>query len=456
LTLAYSLIFAASSAGALALVYLMTSAFLARETDAELRYLRDEMSSKFADMETEEFRRDIALEVAARGTSKISVRIISPEGRATFDSGGASWKALPAPAEVLRLAGQKIGGARTVTLDEAGSTARVICWPLSRGHALEVAVSDAEHDRFLHRLRWIAALTLCGMVVVGALTGWLMARRAMSGVAAVTGSAARIAGGELGGRVRVGGHGAEIDDLGATFNEMAERIEALVRGMREVTDSIAHDLRSPITRMRCNAEMPLLGDSGPEDYQEYAARTIEDCDRLLEIINTMLDISEFEAGAAPLALQGLDLVGLAREAVEIFEPAAESSGISLKLEAEGPVPVQVDSRRLQRAVGNLLDNALKYTPSGGEVRVAVRERGGTAELCVRDTGPGIPPADAERVFERFFRGDRSRPGAGSGLGLSLARAIARAHRGDVFVRSEEGRGSAFTISLPLSADKPGD
>jgi signal transduction histidine kinase len=276
-----------------------------------------------------------------------------------------------------------------------------------------------------------------------------MARRAVSGIEAVTQTAQKISGGSLEERVPVKPRGDEIDQLATTFNRMVDRMQTLLTEIKEMSDNIAHDLKSPVTRIRGTAEVTLTTGTSVEDYENMAASTIEDCDRLLDMINTMLLISRTEAGVEKPANEKVEVSTLIRQACELFSPIAEDKNVSLNYRAAEQTPVSGDARLLQRMLSNILDNAVKYTPPGGKVEVSLTgAKNHNVTISVRDTGVGISEADLPRIFERFYRCDQSRSLPGTGLGLSLARAIARAHGGDITVTSAVDQGSNFTISLP--------
>ncbi|HMK51393.1 MAG TPA: ATP-binding protein, partial [Thermodesulfobacteriota bacterium] len=239
--------------------------------------------------------------------------------------------------------------------------------------------------------------------------------------------------------------------LATTFNQMLDRIQTLLTEIKEISDNIAHDLRSPITRIRGTAEVTLTTGKSLNDYENMAASTIEECDHLLDMINTMLMISKTESGVHKLSLEEIDLATLVREACELFKPTAEDKDISLTFDIPKPIHFMGDIQMIQRMISNLLDNAIKYTPPGGSVTASMNENDTHVVVSVKDTGCGISANDLPRIFERFYRCDQSRSQSGIGLGLSLARAIARAHGGDITADSLLNQGSTFTITLPKFA-----
>jgi len=299
---------------------------------------------------------------------------------------------------------------------------------------------------FLRHFEHYGLIILGSMLSLGTLAGWALARKAMAGVEAVT----RIADGHFSDRVEVAGQGSEIDHLVRTFNRMAEHVQTVIGEMRQVNDHIAHDLRSPLTRIRGLAESAAIQAAPGSESAELAGSIVEECDRLGQMINTMLEIAEAEAGVRRLALASLVPAALVAQALELYEGVAEERGIALASDLAPTPTLAGDRRRLLRALANLIDNALKYTPAGGRVEVGLAHKGGLVEIAVRDSGPGIPVADLPHLFDRFYRGDRSRHLPGNGLGLSLARAVARAHGGEIRVESSPGSGSTFTLSLPIS------
>lgn len=277
-----------------------------------------------------------------------------------------------------------------------------------------------------------------------------MAKHALRGVDEVTTTALRIAKGDFEQRVPPKARGEEIERLATTFNYMLDRINALINGIRNMTDNMAHDLRSPIARIRGTAETTILSDSTLKEYESTVVDTIEECDRLLDMINTMLDISEAEAGASKLKKQEIDFADVVQKACDLFQPIADNNGVILSANISLPCYISGDTQKVQRMVANLLDNALKYTPTKGRVTVSVTRDDGRVVSSFSDTGVGISEVDLPHIFRRFYRCDQSRSQAGVGLGLSLAKAIAKSHGGDITVTSCPGKGSTFTIILPRS------
>jgi signal transduction histidine kinase len=283
-----------------------------------------------------------------------------------------------------------------------------------------------------------------------------MARRALVGVETVTRTARRISEGSLEKRVPVKKRADEIDQLALTFNQMLDRIEILVTGIKEMSDNIAHDLKSPITRIRGIAEVSLTAGSSMQEYESMAAGTVEECDRLLDMINTMLIISRTEAGVTQLDCQKLDITNIVRDARDIFQSPADDKGLTLAYSGPDNADISGDMRLIQRMVANLLDNAIKYTPANGRIDVRVAAGADqSVQITVQDNGRGISVKDQEHIFERFYRCDPSRSQAGTGLGLSFARAVARAHKGDISVSSTIGEGSTFTVTLPKNSPAVG-
>ncbi len=245
----------------------------------------------------------------------------------------------------------------------------------------------------------------------------------------------------------------EVRDLAHTLNEMMRKVQAGQRSQRDFIANVSHDLKTPLTAIQGFAQAILDGTAqSPEAFKEAARVIYNEASRMYRLVLDLLTLARFEAGTADLVFEKVDVQDLLQETVRRFSPLAQKAGVTLQLE-ESPLPTLVaDGERLTQALSNLLDNALKYTPSGGTIWVRGRVEGEHLLLEVQDTGKGIPPEEQERIFERFYRGNRSRSQNGeqsSGLGLPIVREIVRAHGGEVRVSSEPGKGSRFTLILPL-------
>jgi heavy metal sensor kinase len=449
LTLWYATIFASSSFCAFLAFYLLATSIAHGRTDKYLLGEIPEYSSLLALKGFETVKTALDLESESEGRDKIFFRIVSGNGEELFSSNMSSWGNLGiGRAALQRLRNGADQVFETVTIPEHRYKIRILYGIIGPGKILQIGMSLKGNQRLLEILQRIFSGTMAVLTVLGAIVGWFMARRALVGVEEVTRTAMNISKGAFKQRVSTKDKGDEINRLATAFNVMLNRIAELVAGIKEISDNIAHDLRSPITRIRGIAELTLTTSKSMDEYKDMAANTIEECDHLLEMVNTMLDISETEAGANNFKMVKTDMADLVRDACELFQPTAEQKGISLISKMSDNSFVYGDMQMLQRMVVNLLDNALKYTPSGGTVTVSVNANEGQVVFSVSDTGIGISRDDLPYIFTRFYRCDQSRSQAGIGLGLSLARAIAKAHGGNIAVASNPGKGSKFTVTLP--------
>jgi signal transduction histidine kinase len=329
------------------------------------------------------------------------------------------------------------------------------------GTLVEVGKSSEAREDLLSRFRAALGLVTLSIVIVALSGGLLATRTATQPIRRLADAVRRIIRtGRTDARVPVEGTGDAFDELTLLFNAMLDKIEGLVTAMRGALDNVSHDLRTPLTRLRGTAELALAAPPDLDRYREALADCVEESDRVLVMLNTLMDISEAESGTMQLRREPVPLREVVDRAVDLYRDVADAKGVAVAVRtlpgstdlpgtAGTPgIVVSGDRTRLEQAVANLIDNAVKYTPPGGRVDVEIARDGGRARLLVRDTGPGIPPGEMPRIWDRLFRGDTSRTERGLGLGLSLVKAIVEAHGGDVEVASEEGRGSVFTVSLP--------
>ncbi|HVU24450.1 MAG TPA: ATP-binding protein [Opitutus sp.] len=326
----------------------------------------------------------------------------------------------------------------------------VVARMLPDGRLLEVGRSTDSRAVVLTPLRrtflWVGA----GVVVFGFVAGLVTARRATKPLRDVVATARRIiATGSLDARVPAPRREDDVAELVRAFNTVLDQNAGLLRTMREALDNAAHDLRTPLTRLRGTAELALQAGGGTGAQNEALADCVEQADDVLKLLHALMEISEAEAGMLRLEKSACDLAALARAAAELYVEVAEAKPVTLTVEAAAAVPVRADPTRLRQAIANLVDNAVKYTPAGGRVEVRVNTDAHEAVLSVSDTGPGVPPGEQARVWDRLYRGDSSRSQRGLGLGLSLVRAIVTAHDGRVALTNAAGGGAVFEIRLPL-------
>jgi signal transduction histidine kinase len=327
---------------------------------------------------------------------------------------------------------------------EVGTTA------LLDGAIIQVGKSTEARNDILRRFRASLGLITISIIVIALTGGWVLTQSALQPIRRLSSAVRRIiATGRTDERVAAGAGDDAINELTLLFNAMLDRIEGLVQGMRAALDNVSHDLRTPLTRLRGTAELALASEADIERYRDALADSIEETDRVLVMLNALMDISEAESGAMPLNRERFDLNDAADRAIDLYREVAETKEVTLASGIRQASAVLADRVRIEQAAANLIDNAVKYTPKGGRVVVDVETVEGRAVLRVRDTGPGIPASELPRIWERLFRGDRSRTSRGLGLGLSLVKAIVYAHGGTVDVSSEPGHGSVFTVWLPL-------
>jgi heavy metal sensor kinase len=338
---------------------------------------------------------------------------------------------------------------RSVRDLNSGSLWNVTDAPLSEGRWLQIAISDEQTQEVVGHLRTGLVAVWIGAVALGLLGGFFLTRRALRPVKRLTTTARKVIdSGDLALRVDERGTGDELDELSHLFNGVLSRNEALVRGMREALDNVAHDLRTPLTRLRTGAEVALRDAADPQGIREALADTLEESDRVLAMLKTLMDISEAENGVMKLDRSSVDLSELARGVLDVYQDVAEEKGVRILTHLANGANVKADAIRIRQVVANLIDNAIKYTPAGGQVEVTTARAEPGASLAVKDTGMGISAEDLPRIWQRLYRADQSRSERGLGLGLSLVKAIVEAHGGQSEVQSELGVGSTFSVRLP--------
>jgi signal transduction histidine kinase len=390
----------------------------------------------------------IAEEAEAENPEEDFFRLFNFKGDILTASDMTSWGVVAKQDILLKLQKDDLTYiTQTITIPERDDKARMITAIVGPDTVLQIGESLEEVDEYLDIFLQLFSLLIISLIVVSTIIGWLLAKRATIDMGEVTKAAEEISNGSYDRRVQIKGRFNEIERLGATFNRMLDRIQSLLKSMKEINDNIAHDLRSPLARIRGIAEMNLLKEKSIDDYKDMAASTIEECDTLIGMINTMLDITEAEAGVNNVKAEEFELVELIREACELFRPVAEEKKINLRTELPETLTLRSDRKKMQRIVTNMLENAIKYTPVAGTIDVFAAVHNGEIQIDFKDTGMGISEKDLPHIFERFYRCDRSRSQGGVGLGLSLVKAYTESMNGTIHVESTLNQGSRFALKF---------
>ncbi len=321
-------------------------------------------------------------------------------------------------------------------------------WHLSNGYMLQVGKGPEEREDFLERFREIFGLIMIPVVLIGLAAGAFLAFRSLRPIRDLIHTVRDIDTGKMDARVPSSHTGDELDELVRLFNNMLEKIKTLITGMQDALDNVAHDLRTPVTRLRTVVETTLQSESDQEALREALMDCAEESERLMTMLNTLLDISEAESGVMRLNIEEVDVAMLIKDVVELYQYVADEKQISISAVVPEGLKSFMDTSRMEQVVANLLDNAIKYSNKGGSIDINAVFKDNELKISVRDNGLGIAPGDLPRIFDRLYRGDKSRSRRGLGLGLSLVQAVIHAHKGHIEVCSRPGEGSCFTIGLP--------
>ena len=319
---------------------------------------------------------------------------------------------------------------------------------LADGTLVQVGKSTEARDDLLARFRATLGVVTLLIVLIALTGGWVATQSALSPIRRLTQAVQGIIQtGRTNARVPAAGTGDAIDLLTSLFNTMLDKIEGLVTAMRGALDNVSHDLRTPLTRLRGSAEVAMQAATEPV-AREALSDCVEESDRVLTMLTALMSITEAEAGVMHLNLEKISLTDVLKKTIELYELVAEEKKIAVATDFRGSCEAVVDPIRMRQVFANLLDNALKYTPEEGKLKISCAEESDRIVVKFEDSGMGIPVAEQPRIWERLYRGDKSRSQRGLGLGLSLVKAIVEAHYGKVAVRSEPGQGSEFTVWLP--------
>jgi signal transduction histidine kinase len=448
LALWYAVIFVVSSLALTGLTYVLVAASL-RQYDREIigtalvQYANAYQVGGVAAL-----REEIQRTQATAAPGPMLVRTVGARQVVTFLSRPSEWPEV----DLSRLEVPSPDGQQTwSTLDTGpdGFELEVASVRLRDGTLFQVGMSSERRAQLLERFRRVLLINVLSLIVVGLAGGAILTSSALQPLRRLADTVRSILHtGRTDARVATQNTGDALDELSSLVNAMLNRIDAVLAGMRGALDNVAHDLRTPMTRLRGIAET-ALNSSDPALLRDALADCLEESDRVIEMLNTLMDISEAETGTMTLRREPTDLDDLIRQSVELYEDLAEERGVEIRTNVPSTLVVEVDRNRMRQVLANLIDNGVKYTPAGGVVEIAAHRDNADAAVTVSDTGVGIPADELPRIWDRLYRGDKSRSSRGLGLGLSLVKAIVAAHGGKVSVRSRPGEGSIFELRLPV-------
>jgi signal transduction histidine kinase len=319
------------------------------------------------------------------------------------------------------------------------------------GSTLQFGQEVTEREDLLKRIRKVYIIAIIPIFLLAYSGGLIIANRALNPIRQLINTLQSIiASGRTDVRAPVYPTDKLNEELISLFNTMMAKIESLMSGMKSVLDSVAHDLRTPVTRLRGTAEMALQSQPNSDLLREALSDCIEESERILIMLNTLMDVSEAESGAMKLHLEKMNIGLLIEDIVGIYDYVAEEKGVSVNPRFSQGLVLTADRNWIRQVLANLLDNAIKYTPAGGRIDIEAFRREQEVVITVKDTGVGIPDEELLKIWDRLYRGDKSRSQRGLGLGLSLVKAVVRAHGGQVEVSSQPGAGSLFTVILPIN------
>jgi signal transduction histidine kinase len=445
----YSGIFILGSLLLFSVMYLILSSSLNKEDREMIQLKLKELSAIYQTGGMEALEREVTVEkkferenpffVRLAGQENNTLFLIIPYQWAEFDikqletitsNTNMTWVRLPAKNDKYVLEVASIG--------------------LPNGCLLQAGKSTEERENILRHFRGVFASVTIPLIVFGFIGGIFLSFRALQPIRHVTNTIRSVSSGRMDARVPSPQTGDELDELVILFNRMVEKIETLINGMRDSLDNVAHDLRTPMTRLRGMAEMALQSANNSGICREALADCLEESERIIKMLDTLMDISEAETGVMRLDQKNVNALEMIEDVVELYRYVAEDKGILVHTWCSKDLCLTADPNRMRQVLANLLDNAIKYTPTGGTIDITAERGQHTIIMMVKDTGIGIDPEELPRIWDRLYRCDQSRSQKGLGLGLSLVKAIIQAHKGQVEVFSEPGKGSTFCITLPAA------
>ena len=449
LALGYGAIFIASTLLMSVLAYSLLERSLVDRDHEIVRVKLADYASRFDASGVSGLSQAVAAEQASGSDERVFVRLVSSNAEVVLASVPPAWGSY----DLDQLGDGQTGdeGWQSVPARNTPVVLEVATRRLPGGVLLQVGRTTLERDRTLRQVRGLLGVLLVSIVVLGLIGGSAMTWATLAPLRHLLDTLREITRtGRFEARVLSTGGRDVLSELAEVSNQMLERIQTLVGGMRGALDSVAHDLRTPIARLRSRAESTLVTSGDEHACREALADVIEEADRVSSLLTTLMDISEAETGVMQLRTTPVDVAEVCAETVDLYEDVAEQKDITLESSVPAGLVVNADRARIRQVLANLVDNAVKYTPPHGRVTIAAAAQGDQVTIRVSDTGPGIAPEHLDHVWDRLYRGDvGGEPGLG--LGLSLVRAIVKAHGGAVGVETKLGEGTTFFITLPTQS-----
>jgi signal transduction histidine kinase len=444
----YSAIFILSSLVLFVLLYFFLSLSLKNKDKDFIQLELKECVTQYEKGGLDALIKEVELEKHASGKNPFFVRLEGPQHNTLFVNLPDQWANFDLN-QLKKKADTKKEQWEQLKNQNHGDILEVVSHPFSDGSFLQVGKSLSGLNEFLKHFRVIFASILIPMIFIGFIGGMFLAVHTLQPIRYfINTTRAIIETNKMDVRIPATRRRDELEEMGILFNTMLDKIETLINGMKMGLDNVAHDLRTPMTRLRGTAEMALHGEKNIDALREALLDCLEESERVLVMLNTLMDISEAETGTMKLNWEKVDLVSLVNEMAELYSYVAEEKNISIRTLSPKELYLTADPNRLRQVLSNLIDNAVKYTPSGGSIDIEAFQKEQQVGIAIKDTGIGIPPEELPQIWDRLYRGDKSRSQRGIGLGLSLVKAIVQAHRGQVEVSSTPNRGSSFTVYIP--------
>ena len=439
----YTMFFVLSSLAINIYAFTVISSYIYEQSRAEVEEDIHELKEIYEDDGVEA----LSLEVFEDANDPFFVRLVTSDGNSPVLRIPGDWKNIGPDYVSQNILAAQDGW---VDLQDKmdGERWEIRTFNLAEGAALQMGQTIEGRERLLGKIKNVYLFAIIPIVLLGYLGGLFIADRALSPIRRLINTLDSIVSdSKIDLRVPEQKADKLNDELIFLFNKMLDKIETLINGMRDVLDNVAHDLRTPMTRLRGTAEVALQSDDA-DNLKEALLDCVEESERIQIMLNTLMDVSEAETGAMKLYPEKIDIIPMIDEVVDLYSYVAEEKDILIQTEVPECLYVTADGNRLRQVLANLLDNAIKYTPEGGKVEINGQQQGHEVSITVKDTGVGISENELDNIWDRLYRGDKSRTERGLGLGLSLVKAIVGAHKGYVQVLSTPGAGSAFSVHLP--------